>query len=557
MRAKILNHQSFVNNSAPPLIVSIQRTGFSLLIDLVSEIKKLRSPALSDNPGQQALNKVVPFISNQLNLYYQKFFDDAGMGQELLFNGEFQLLVGGPKWTNNNFPDDLFVRKYFGVKDKGDFLLVARYPKELFGYYGIMHSSNSPSAWLNNDDYKTHNYLTSYRNPIGVFNSAVHSINALTSEYIQRYLPAEDEHEIRRQIALNKFSDPMVCDGLIKYQMKYWHDYLPIASKFKYYRWENLIEQPVKTIRHIANMVGEELTDEQAEAIWAPRDHKNLLMFHQHNFRKGKGIVGEWRNNVINEHLDLFKEYGAESIFDSLNYEFPEYFKPENHTPFQREIEQYWRSGKPYEIADSNLEGFAFNKSNIDVSQFNFDSFPVIDRVEIERSTFTDSSFLKAFHVYAEEITEKISDLARSIVTSDGSQKVVNNLVGQLFDKKAAKSFTASVFQSNNQLYNHLVKQLADLPINRNIALWGLGTDFSQIRTTCPEVNKILSQDNIYLIDGAKAGEFYLNKKISTVNEVPEDTLLIPTALSYQTRTGMSQLAERLSLEYLDLYANE
>jgi hypothetical protein len=109
------------NTQSPLLLLSIQSTGFSLLIDLIKEIKDL--------PPQQALNNVIIFISYQLNLQY--LFDVLSLGNELRFNGEFQLLVGGPKWVDKKFTNDVFVRKHVAVKDKGDFLLVARYPKEL------------------------------------------------------------------------------------------------------------------------------------------------------------------------------------------------------------------------------------------------------------------------------------------------------------------------------------------------------------------------------------------------------------------------------------------
>ena len=36
-------------------------------------------------------------------------------------------------------------------------------------------------------------------------------------------------------------------------------------------------------------------------------DHVNLLRFHKHNYRKGKGIVGDWKNSLVNEHLDIFR----------------------------------------------------------------------------------------------------------------------------------------------------------------------------------------------------------------------------------------------------------
>ena len=68
----------------------------------------------------------------------------------------------------------------------------------------------------------------------------------------------------------------------------------------------------------------------------APLDHVNLLRYHKHNYRRGKGIVGDWKNSLVNEHLDVFREYGFESYCQALGYPRLPTLRPRDYSPYQR-----------------------------------------------------------------------------------------------------------------------------------------------------------------------------------------------------------------------------
>ena len=55
----------------------------------------------------------------------------SGITRDLIFNGEFHKLIGGPKWVSEQFPQRACFRKYFGVRGRGDFLLVTSHPREV------------------------------------------------------------------------------------------------------------------------------------------------------------------------------------------------------------------------------------------------------------------------------------------------------------------------------------------------------------------------------------------------------------------------------------------
>jgi len=43
-----------------------------------------------------------------------------------------------------------------------------------------------------------------------------------------------------------------------------------------------------------------------------------------------KGIIDDWKNSVIPEHIKLFKELGGEEIFAQLGYTWPKLDQPLN-----------------------------------------------------------------------------------------------------------------------------------------------------------------------------------------------------------------------------------
>jgi len=384
---------------------------------MIHRILDHKETSFARTPRQKAVSRFMPLFSYVLNKSYQEVFFSHGLENKLLYNGEFQLLVGGPKWLIPNEPL-MGVRKYLGCVDHADFILVTKHPRILFDFYGVRHSHDAPQRWLNDPEYSRNLKLTAIRHPLDIFNSAVHSINALTSEYLQRFRPDADENVLRRQIALNKLSDPKICQGLMSHQLKYWREYLPCRTSYAELRWEDIITDPAGSIQWVAAKLGMDVDADEARAIWQPMDHRNLLVFHQHNYRKDHGIIGDWLTHLCPFHIELAQSLGLLEIVEALGYNIEAWTTEQPKSEFQYELEFYLRRGETFHMDDEQLAGFCFNKSNIDTSGYDFKSFPGRKWAYIERSTLSDDEIVKEVLERAEEGCEKINAIASAIEAS-------------------------------------------------------------------------------------------------------------------------------------------
>jgi hypothetical protein len=232
-------------------------------------------------------------------------------------------------------------------------------------------------------------------------------------------------------------------------------------------RWEDLITEPAKTICAVADSLNVPCSEEGARAIWKPMDHVNLLRFHKHNYRRGHGIVGDWKNSLVNEHLDIFREYGFDEYLAKLEYPPLPDFDPRRYSPFQKLIARYLQRGEVYrdtgdpdlfyspfqklivrylqrgevyrDTGDPDLFGFAFNKTNIDASKFGFKSLPRRKWTHVERSTVSQDALVEAVSDTAEEVCEKINNLllevlATRIESRAEAEDTLNNLEKEWID---------------------------------------------------------------------------------------------------------------------------
>jgi hypothetical protein len=152
--------------------------------------------------------------------------------------------------------------------------------------------------------------------------------------------------------------------------------------------------------------------------VWRPMDHVNLLRFHQHNYRKGHGIVGDWKNSLVNEHLDVLREFGFDQHMEALSYPPVGTLEPRSYSPYQKLIAQYLRRGETYRnVGDQDLFGFAFNKSNIDASKFGFKTFPQRKWTRVERSSLTRDDVVLAVSDTAEECCEKVNAIFEQVLS--------------------------------------------------------------------------------------------------------------------------------------------
>ncbi|HEY1735522.1 MAG TPA: sulfotransferase domain-containing protein [Methylovirgula sp.] len=425
-----------VKQCTSPLVVGAARSGFSLMIGIINTLLRQSSRLPPETFSLMLSRKLAKVSTFYMTQRYKETFARFGIVNDLIFNGEFHLITGGPKWLDKANPTRACIRKYFGVKGMGDFLLITSHPREVLEYDAVIHSHLSPALWLQVPYYAKSPKFTSVRNPIGIVNSASFSLNAMASEYIQRFMPGESEDFIRQRMGLYKLTDLDVVRGLVQFLKNYLDEYLAVRDRYSVMRWEDLIEKPVETIQAIAAKLDITCSKDKAEAIWAPMDHVNTLQFHKHNYRKGKGIVGDWKNSLINEHMDIFRDCDFDRYLKELGYPVSPTLDRADYSPYQRLVERYVRRGEVYRnTGDPDLFGFSFNKSNIEASKFGFRSFPKRDWTHVERSTFTRDDVVEAVSDVAEDGCAKINRIYSKILEAD-----LNDVEGKNALVKAVRS---------------------------------------------------------------------------------------------------------------------
>jgi len=387
---------SSLNSIHNPLVVAVPRSGFSLLIGIVMKLlERQKDGAVTLQERRNDLCRIGDFLGQDITRAYYKALTRHVAPSDIIYNGEFHCLPGGVKWIEASRPEVVRVRKYVGIRGQGDFLHILNFPRIALETYEVLHSHHQPSFWLEQSHFSACPKLTSIRNPAGILNSSCFSFNAMASEYIQKFLPGSDETFLRQQNALYKLTDVRFFRGLIRFLKKYLEDYLPHRGRYFEMRWEDLIQKPIQTIMRVGEFLGIPVTEKLAGDIWGPMDHVNTLKFHQHNFRKGKGIVGDWKNSLVREHLDIMQEEGLAAAFEALGYPFSLTINPDDYSNMQKIVASHLQRREVFSnTGDPDLFGFAFNKSNIDVKEFPFLSYPPGRYSEVERSTVANEALV-------------------------------------------------------------------------------------------------------------------------------------------------------------------
>ncbi len=462
------------------ILVSGQpRTGYALFNTIVHKLL-LCSAQLAQKATQcdaQAL-----FKQTGVDLYhgYKKALNDNGFDEsQIIINGEFKTLCGGPQWFDEH--GNMYVRKYIGIVGHGDILLTHKIPSVMKFYYDTIHSHDKPTNLLNTAK-NTINFAT-IRNPLGIFNSANHSINALSSEYLQRFKPDISQTLVREEMSIYKFSDLKLCEGLIKHQKNYWDEFIDLQQQFNIIKWEDLITHPISTLTEIAAQLNIQLDPSTLSTIWHSMDHVNTMLYHQHNYRQNKGIIGDWKNNLVNEHIALFEKLGFNDILQSLGYQPLSYMNPKDYNTKQQTIAHNIAHNHTAHLVDKDFATFCFNKSNIDASAYNFYAGDWVDNTKIERATFINSALLDA-------LVEQSNNVLNSLPTGH----------------------IKAVYENNSSFEKMQQRILNSLQNNEPIALWGLSYDFVHLVNNLQiDLNKY---PNLYLYDHLEAGLILQSKHV-------------------------------------------
>lgn len=399
-----------------PLVVGAPRSGFALLASVLAHFVPLAPGKL--DLRQRMLNALMRHLGDHVSAAIVKAFARRGITHDLLYNANFRYVAGGPKWLKEGAPGTACFRKYIGVRGLGDFTLVTSHPRELLDMDEVVHSHSDPGLWLSHPGYHDYARYASVRHPIGILNSAVFSLNALASEYIQKFVPPErDNHALREQLALYKFTDLDFYEGLVRFLAPSLREFLRHRSGYTVMRWEDLITGPVPTIRGLAQAAGIEVSEPRARGIWAQLDHVNLTQAHKHNYRPGAGVVGDWKKWVVNEHLEIARRHGLEDTGLELGYEKFRRLEEPRYTPFQQQVAGCIRRGEVHrEFFDPDLFTFAFNKSNLVSDRFPFRRPGWREHTQIERSIFKDEALERAVWDAAENATGEVNAFLRDFL---------------------------------------------------------------------------------------------------------------------------------------------
>ena len=399
-----------------PLAIGSPRSGFTLLCSILGDLVPL-APTKIDL-RQRILNAVIDAFGNHVANTIANAFADAGIEDDLVFNANFRELVGGPKWLSTEDDWTACVRKYIGVRGLGDFTLVTRHPLQVLDHDPVVHSHTDPGRWLVHPAYRDYHKFASVRDPVGIVNSALFSINALTSEYIQRFVPPDtDTDKLRQHLALYKYTDLDFFTGLATFYRRYFTEFMKIRSDYVVMRWEDLIAEPTKTVAAVAADAGFPIREAHAADIWSRIDHVNLTGAHQHNFRPGGGKVGDWRNWITNRHLDILREMGFDDVRQDLGYGPIPRLDEGAYTPFQRTVDDLMARGDVFrDFADDDLFGFAFNKSNLDSSKFQFERYDWRRATRVERSAFKDQALLFKVWERADDAVVELNTVADAVL---------------------------------------------------------------------------------------------------------------------------------------------
>lgn len=174
-----------------PVVVGPPRGGFTLCISVLHHLLRVFPRKWNYDPRQLAINCTVNHLGSSVSDSIVAAFAREGIDEDLIYNGNFRELSGGAKWLRPEDDEQACFRKYIGVRGMGDFTLVIAHPRQVLDTDEVVHSHLYPKRWLTHPGYRDYVKFGPIRNPIGMLNSSCFSLNALSSEYIQKFVASE------------------------------------------------------------------------------------------------------------------------------------------------------------------------------------------------------------------------------------------------------------------------------------------------------------------------------------------------------------------------------
>jgi len=304
---------------------------------------------------------------------------DCEYPSRVFFSGEFLSLTGGPK---DLFADHLRIRKYLGVKELGDATFSIHIPLALSFLQPIYHSHN-----ITRLPDQRQLCLATTRDPCGIFESSINSLNALASDYLSKeaHLSKSPIETIRQELALYKISGHVIRESMLSFLEKNICAYANIESEsaaiVRHLSWETMIGFPglfCKQLSEALAIVSIARDPEKILKTLQDMKYQNLLHFHKHNYRPGHSQPNAWRYDLpgtISKRIMAFESYVR---YMNLARERPLCGEEEcRHGTFEL-TSKFSRLANSLILnkvqyvprVDRNLLEFALNKTNVDQSFF-------------------------------------------------------------------------------------------------------------------------------------------------------------------------------------------
>lgn len=400
-------------------VLGIPRSGFSLIMNALDH------QILWDSDQRSELGEINAILGKEVT---KNFFNSMIGSSGVIWSGEFDFLTGGPKILSDKF---LKVRKYLGFIDQGDIVFEISLNSKLLFLNHIFHSH-----YFNINKKSNDSTLISNRNPCGIFESAIHSLNAMTSEYIQKVHPEfsiEKIEEIRNDMALYKFSRSDVVSALMNFQVNetcQMNMYISMTRNNEVIEWEDLISSESDEFLKIYEFLRTNHIEVQdfsiAKKAFYKNINKNLLEFHKHNFRAGHALRDGWifglPYSISKKLTDMIKK--DDKGVSIKNYQ--KHFENLNVNKYilhrhGKMVEKTLKSKKVYdsELMNSNIKEFSMNKSNLNAA-------------DLDEDYICD---LEVGLVYIKKMSRELEYLIPSFELLDVELKKINDIVeGSRYD---------------------------------------------------------------------------------------------------------------------------
>ncbi len=389
-------------------VIGFPRTGFTLLISIIIELRALHNKISSTLLSAPILSRMDEFQTD-VPRRIESLLRDLKLPNEIIFNANFHHPLGGPNWIDEE-RKTLCVRKYIGFKGLGDMTIIISLPLDFIFFHQLPHTHGPINPWVEKNG--SEQVFHSIRGPAGTINSAVHSINALTSEYLQKWYPdqtPQQEETIRTGLAMAKLSDLNFFQAMVSPMRKSFEELVSFMSQVCIVKWEDIIANPIQTILRISHKLELETNFHQASAIWEKIGHRNLTQSHKHNYRNfSEKLTGHY-NSLTNDHIEILKSNDFLHLAKELQVEPPSFMDSKNYNEIQKIIAQAIQHNQTIKYTkDEELYWLSFQKTNIDFTKFNFKVFDWKEHTKLERTNISNDTLANGIWNIFENSTRKM-----------------------------------------------------------------------------------------------------------------------------------------------------